>query len=57
MKVWYEVHELRRLIGIPTDYFIDYIELKDERSGEYIIVHESKVELIKENHEKQSIRK
>ena len=46
MKAWFKISELRNKIGIITDYFIDYIELKDIESGECYIVHESKVKLI-----------
>ena len=48
MEAWYKVHELINKVGIITDYYCEYIELKDVRTGEYHIVHESKVKLIKE---------
>ena len=47
MKVWYQVSELRRLVGIITDVYVNYLEIKDIKTGEYFILHESKVELIK----------
>ena len=46
MKAWFQISELRNKVGIITDHFINYIELKDIKSGEYYIVHESKVKLI-----------
>jgi len=46
MKAWFKIHELRSKVGIITDYFINYIELKDVDTGLYHIVHESKVTLI-----------
>jgi len=47
MEAWYKVSELRSLVGIITDYYCEYIELKDIRTNEYIIVHEDKVKLTK----------
>ena len=46
MKAWFSPGELRNLVGIITDYYIDYIELKEIRTGEYFLIHESKVEII-----------
>lgn len=47
MKVWFKVSELRSRVGIITDYYGDYMELKNIETGEYHIVHKGKVELIK----------
>lgn len=47
MKAWFQVSELKRRVGIITDYYGDYIELKNIETGEYCIVHKNKVELIK----------
>jgi hypothetical protein len=52
MKAWFRVSELQNKIGIITDYFVDYIELKEVERGEYYIVHESKVKLIESGNEK-----
>ncbi len=46
MLAWFNVSELRKRVGIITDYFVDYIELKEIKTGEYYIVHESKVKII-----------
>jgi len=46
MKAWFKTGELRSLVGIITDYYVDYIELKEIRTGEYFIVHESEVKII-----------
>lgn len=47
MKAWYEDKPLRKRIGLITDTFGEYIELKDLETGKYVIRHISKVELIK----------
>jgi hypothetical protein len=46
-KAWYEIRELRKKVGIITDFYCEYIELKDIKTGEYHLIHEDKVELIK----------
>lgn len=47
IKAWFKISELRSKIGIITDYFIDYIELKDIETGIYYIIYENKVTIIK----------
>jgi hypothetical protein len=46
MKVWYEKSHLKKRIGIITDIFTDYIEMRDLESGEYVIRHITKIEMI-----------
>ena len=46
MEAWFKISELRSKVGIITDHYENYIELKDIDTGEYFIVHESKVEII-----------
>ena len=46
MKVWYEISKLKKRIGIITDVFLDYYEIKDMETGQYIIRHITKVEHI-----------
>jgi hypothetical protein len=43
-KYWYQINLWRNGIGIITWYFDEYIELQDEKTKEYIIVHYSKIE-------------
>ena len=47
MKAWFKISELQSKVGIITDYFAEYIELKEVERGNYYIVYESKVTLIK----------
>ena len=46
-KAWYEEKPLRHRVGFITWYFMDFVELKDKETGNYVIIHESKVYLIK----------
>ena len=54
MEAWFEIHELRRRVGIITDYYNDYnkneckyyLELQDIETNKYYIVHENKVKFI-----------
>lgn len=49
MKVWFEIYPRYRKVGVITDVFCDYLELKEVESGEYFIRHWSKCEIIKQN--------
>lgn len=46
MKAWFEVKKLKKRVGIITDYFQNYIELRCVETNEYYIVHEDKVKFI-----------
>lgn len=46
MLAWFKISELQSKVGIITDYFVNYIELKEIERGNYYIVHESKVNII-----------
>lgn len=43
IKVWYEIRPLSRRVGYITDYYMDYVEVKDKDTGQYFIKHESKI--------------
>lgn len=47
MEAWFKISELRSKVGKITDYFVNYIELRDIDTGKYYIIHESKVTFIK----------
>lgn len=44
-KYWFEVQPLKRRRGYITWILGDFIELQDEDTGDYHLVHYSKVEL------------
>ena len=46
MKAWFKISELQSKVGIITDHFAEYIELKEVERGKYYIVHEDNVTLI-----------
>ena len=46
IKAWYKSGMLRMRIGVITDTYCDYYELKDMETGEYVIKHKTDCELI-----------
>ena len=46
MKAWFEIKPLQKKVGIITDIYLDYYELKCIESGNYYIKHKSLVEII-----------
>jgi hypothetical protein len=44
MNFWYLVNPRRYKVGKLINVYANYVELQDIESGEYIIVHESKIE-------------
>ena len=46
IKVWYKAGILRHRVGIITDLFLNYVELKDIEDDNYIIKHISEIEFI-----------
>lgn len=47
LKAWFSISNLQKKVGVITDRFGDYIELKEVQRGDYYIKHESEVTLIK----------
>lgn len=47
MKFWYPIHSHKNRVGILTDFYDEYVELIDEDTGEFVIIHWSKVIYIK----------
>lgn len=54
MKVWYQAGNLKKRIGIITDQYLGYFELKDTETGEYVIKHLKDLEPI-ENFSSQRV--
>jgi hypothetical protein len=46
MKFWYQVNKWRCRIGEITDYYGLYVEIRDLKSGEYVIIHWTLIEPI-----------
>jgi hypothetical protein len=46
MKFWYPKGERRNRVGILTDFYDEYVELIDRETGEFTIIHWTKVEYI-----------
>lgn len=47
MKAWFNIKPLYKKVGVITDVYSDYIELKETETNEYYIRHIDDIEVIK----------